>query len=57
MGNLHEWAKLTPGVSVKDERLSGFVTESLSERKGGLPGASKATPPPLNPRLVDTAVN
>lgn len=38
MCNLHEWAKLTWSVSVRNERLSGFMTDSLSERKGGPPG-------------------
>lgn len=41
MCNLHEWAKSTWSVSVKNERLSGFMTDSLSERMAGLPVAQK----------------
>lgn len=57
MCNLHEWANPTWSVSVKNERLSGFMTDSLSERMAGLPVAQKASSPPLNRWLANIAVN
>lgn len=57
MCNLHEWAKPAWSVSVKNERLSGFMTDSVSERMGRAASRSEALLSPLNRWLADIAVN
>lgn len=46
MCNLHEWVRLTWSVSVKNERISGFMTDRLSENMAGLPATQKLCFPP-----------